>query len=212
MIRRPPRSTLFPYTTLFRSARVVDHPVLEPHDPERDADPLGALLLRERRQQQWQLDVLSGSEHGKQVVGLKYEPDVPRPPLRERRRRHGVHRRARHRDRAARRPIEPRQQVQERGLPAPGGSHEGREAPRGDIEGEVLEHLDNLAVALKRLVDVTYLDQCHDTSWLQGDSRTTARRARASPARAALPAGSRPRPRAATRPRKARNGSRASYH
>src|SRR5438309_8691804 len=26
MIRRPPRSTLFPYTTLFRSRRVVDEP------------------------------------------------------------------------------------------------------------------------------------------------------------------------------------------
>src|SRR5690625_6070159 len=26
MIRRPPRSTLFPYTTLFRSARLVGHP------------------------------------------------------------------------------------------------------------------------------------------------------------------------------------------
>src|SRR2546426_7015014 len=26
MIRRPPRSTLFPYTTLFRSARDCDHP------------------------------------------------------------------------------------------------------------------------------------------------------------------------------------------
>src|SRR3712207_8207767 len=25
MIRRPPRSTLFPYTTLFRSVRLVDH-------------------------------------------------------------------------------------------------------------------------------------------------------------------------------------------
>src|SRR3712207_7109222 len=25
MIRRPPRSTLFPYTTLFRSDRLVDH-------------------------------------------------------------------------------------------------------------------------------------------------------------------------------------------
>src|SRR2546430_13747943 len=25
MIRRPPRSTLFPYTTLFRSQRAVDH-------------------------------------------------------------------------------------------------------------------------------------------------------------------------------------------
>src|SRR3989441_12974651 len=28
MIRRPPRSTLFPYTTLFRSRRPLVHPVL----------------------------------------------------------------------------------------------------------------------------------------------------------------------------------------
>src|SRR2546430_11472195 len=38
MIRRPPRSTLFPYTTLFRSQRDVhDHPglALEPHGHER---------------------------------------------------------------------------------------------------------------------------------------------------------------------------------
>src|SRR3712207_8109808 len=27
MIRRPPRSTLFPYTTLFRSAAVLSHPL-----------------------------------------------------------------------------------------------------------------------------------------------------------------------------------------
>src|SRR3712207_7918013 len=27
MIRRPPRSTLFPYTTLFRSVHVADHPL-----------------------------------------------------------------------------------------------------------------------------------------------------------------------------------------
>src|SRR5216683_7258925 len=30
MIRRPPRSTLFPYTTLFRSERVVRRDLLEP--------------------------------------------------------------------------------------------------------------------------------------------------------------------------------------
>src|SRR3712207_9557129 len=29
MIRRPPRSTLFPYTTLFRSLRLVGKPLLE---------------------------------------------------------------------------------------------------------------------------------------------------------------------------------------
>src|SRR3712207_8553616 len=32
MIRRPPRSTLFPYTTLFRS-EVGHHPHREPHHP-----------------------------------------------------------------------------------------------------------------------------------------------------------------------------------
>src|SRR2546426_2203039 len=47
MIRRPPRSTLFPYTTLFRSGR-VDGPDLEPvagHGKETGgahrADPVG---------------------------------------------------------------------------------------------------------------------------------------------------------------------------
>src|SRR3712207_8414486 len=47
MIRRPPRSTLFPYTTLFRSARCRAHDRLPEHprrdrlelrrDPRRDA-------------------------------------------------------------------------------------------------------------------------------------------------------------------------------
>src|SRR2546422_6564852 len=30
MIRRPPRSTLFPYTTLFRSLRIATWPIVEP--------------------------------------------------------------------------------------------------------------------------------------------------------------------------------------
>src|SRR3712207_7235250 len=34
MIRRPPRSTLFPYTTLFRSELSLDHPLHQrPHQP-----------------------------------------------------------------------------------------------------------------------------------------------------------------------------------
>src|SRR5258708_27221196 len=44
MIRRPPRSTLFPYTTLFRSARLRRHLA---HDllvaVERDADRVSAV-------------------------------------------------------------------------------------------------------------------------------------------------------------------------
>src|SRR3712207_8119204 len=52
MIRRPPRSTLFPYTTLFRSEcgarrrqRCADRaPALRPPQPQRDL-PLGGGLL-----------------------------------------------------------------------------------------------------------------------------------------------------------------------
>src|SRR2546429_3445547 len=48
MIRRPPRSTLFPYTTLFRSrgqAVLVQHPQLLVHyRPMRDGHTLGAIV------------------------------------------------------------------------------------------------------------------------------------------------------------------------
>src|SRR5256886_14178375 len=57
MIRRPPRSTLFPYTTLFRSARgdVLAGPALvdlaSEGLPELEADPGRALSGGERPQQ-----------------------------------------------------------------------------------------------------------------------------------------------------------------
>src|SRR5256885_12635925 len=41
MIRRPPRSTLFPYTTLFRSGRVGHHHVGPPVGVMDDRDLLG---------------------------------------------------------------------------------------------------------------------------------------------------------------------------
>src|SRR3712207_7637488 len=52
MIRRPPRSTLFPYTTLFRSGRPVvlaqlellDLPGRRPRDVVPELDPLGDLV------------------------------------------------------------------------------------------------------------------------------------------------------------------------
>src|SRR3989454_8723469 len=50
MIRRPPRSTLFPYTTLFRSHRVVPF--------QRGREQVGLLLQRQERRQ----DPLARSE------------------------------------------------------------------------------------------------------------------------------------------------------
>src|SRR3712207_8469077 len=53
MIRRPPRSTLFPYTTLFRSVRVgrgvePGPPVLRVADAVLDADPPGGHAMSVR--------------------------------------------------------------------------------------------------------------------------------------------------------------------
>src|SRR3989442_9094405 len=55
MMRRPPRSTLFPYTTLFRSQPVVDHPLelaglqhAASEGVEPDALPEGAQGLHAR--------------------------------------------------------------------------------------------------------------------------------------------------------------------
>src|SRR3712207_8283987 len=57
MIRRPPRSTLFPYTTLFRSARrgtgrraVQDHPQ---HAPAAHAADCGEWLAARLRARLW---------------------------------------------------------------------------------------------------------------------------------------------------------------
>src|SRR2546427_5653049 len=42
MIRRPPRSTLFPYTTLFRSGLAVGHvPIKDTADERRDQERAG---------------------------------------------------------------------------------------------------------------------------------------------------------------------------
>src|SRR2546421_5259612 len=43
MIRRPPRSTLFPYTTLFRSDRMPQFFLEIAHDEEPDAYPVADL-------------------------------------------------------------------------------------------------------------------------------------------------------------------------
>src|SRR2546430_10491257 len=69
MIRRPPRSTLFPYTTLFRSMRRLN--------PEHVADELGGReaaprVRRERRR-------TGAAIHARRVVDRAQPPGVIRP-------------------------------------------------------------------------------------------------------------------------------------
>src|SRR3712207_7992130 len=65
MIRRPPRSTLFPYTTLFRSDVRRPAGVPEPDDRlgRRDADPALARAARSERSHQDRKSTRLNSSH-----------------------------------------------------------------------------------------------------------------------------------------------------
>src|SRR5256885_12281672 len=68
MIRRPPRSTLFPYTTLFRSHRVPPHREIRCIDLQDDARSHDGLVLGgQGRGQGLEVLILRAVE----VVGLK---------------------------------------------------------------------------------------------------------------------------------------------
>src|SRR3712207_8910284 len=60
MIRRPPRSTLFPYTTLFRSQRLLHR---EQHAFDVAAEGVLVLLLGDRAERQQRAAAGVGEEH-----------------------------------------------------------------------------------------------------------------------------------------------------
>src|SRR2546425_7898094 len=78
MIRRPPRSTLFPYTTLFRSLRTpdADDPALRGrlharHPRHPPCDRLGVRVLHDDRGIALQC-VLRSEEHTSELQSLAY--------------------------------------------------------------------------------------------------------------------------------------------
>src|SRR3712207_7415642 len=91
MIRRPPRSTLFPYTTLFRSQQHLDRGRdeqrrAEPGDDERDQPEIGPEGGEKRLRPAHQITGRS-EEHTSELQSRQYlvcrlllEKKKPRPP------------------------------------------------------------------------------------------------------------------------------------
>ena len=104
---------------------------LHPGDRERQRD---VLLRRQRRQQ---------------VERLEHEPDVLAAQARERAVGHRGDLLAADPDRPGRRPVEPGEQVHERGLAGAGRAHDGRELAGGDVERDAAQGVDGgVAVAV----------------------------------------------------------------
>ena len=106
------------------------------------------------RQQQRQLDVAFGGEHGQQVVELKDEADVLRAPARQPAAAERADALAADFDRAAGRRIEPAHQIEQRRLARARRSHQGEEIAARNLEIDALQHVDALAAPRERLVHV----------------------------------------------------------
>ena len=145
--------------------RIVLGAIRQPDDLQRDARALLPLRLRELREQQRQLDVLLGRQHGQQVVELEDEPDVLRAPLRELAAAEGAHRHAVHFDGAAGRRVEAADQIEQRRLAGSRRSHQREEIALRNLQVHALEHVDALAAAGEMFVDVfdanEFICQCH---------------------------------------------------
>src|SRR3712207_7517563 len=75
MIRRPPRSTLFPYTTLFRSRRLKERCGQDARNRGAGSQPLkfvGAALLRLATQPKWYAGALRSEEHTSELQSRQY--------------------------------------------------------------------------------------------------------------------------------------------
>src|SRR3712207_8989323 len=71
MIRRPPRSTLFPYTTLFRSVRLDQRHGLALHVRAHQG-AVGVVVLEERDQRRGDGDDLRSEEHTSELQSRQY--------------------------------------------------------------------------------------------------------------------------------------------
>src|SRR2546425_2706208 len=72
MIRRPPRSTLFPYTTLFRSPRPPPAPPARPSGAGGGRAPDGAAACRARPRRSTCSSTIRSEEHTSELQSLAY--------------------------------------------------------------------------------------------------------------------------------------------
>src|SRR4029077_5748036 len=132
-------------------------PVGQADERQRRLDVLLPLGLRERGQEQRQLDVLERRQHRQQVVELEHEPDLRGTPARRLRFAQFGDVRPRHRHRARVGPIDARDQVEQGGLAGPRGAHQAEELPFGNVERDVAQHGNRHAVASIGLGNTAHL-------------------------------------------------------
>ena len=134
-------------------ARVMMLAAGQADDSQRRHDVLAPLAPRQVREQERQLDVLERRQDRDQVIGLEDEADVVGPPAGDLRLGEVAQVLAVHDHLAAGGPVEPGDQVQERGLARARGAHERQELPFADGKIEVDQNRNPELVASVFLVE-----------------------------------------------------------
>ena len=149
-------------------------------------------------QQRGQLDVLRGGELVHQVEGLEHEadrlaPQPGQPPLA-----HRVDALPGQREFAAGGPVQPAQQVQQRGLPAAARSHHRNRLARGDVQVDLVDRADQpgfpavfLAQAAGPQHGAPPVSLMIPSGWLQVRSHASSQR-RSACSRSTMPSSSSP--------------------
>ena len=132
-------------------ARIVLHAVREVHPLHGRFDLLPPLPAAQGSQQQGQFHVLEGGEDRDQVVVLEDEAHVGGPPARQFVIIEPVQGEPADLQVPTRGPVDAGDEVQEGGLAAAAGSHEGVVAPGGDVQVDALEHRDFQRLAVVAL-------------------------------------------------------------
>ena len=131
----------------------------EADDFQRNVHVLAPLRFRQPREQQRQLHVALGGQHGQEVIELEDEADVLRAPARQRRPAHAADVHAADLDRSLGGRVQPADQIQERRLAGARRPHQRQELAFGHIEIHAFQHLDALRPAAEDLVNVLRSNQ-----------------------------------------------------
>ena len=141
--------------------RPVAHPIVELDQAERSGRPLVADRRRDARVDQGQFDVVQRGRPRQQVERLEDEPDLLVPDAREIVVVHPADVLAVQQVLAARRRIETADEVHQRRLARPGGSHDGDELAALDVDRHAAQRVDLLGSHPVRLPEIARVDQWH---------------------------------------------------
>src|SRR5450432_2245388 len=140
-------------------AREVIHAVRQSNDAKGGLHVLAALGLGKLGEQQWELNILECRKHRNEVVHLEDKTDVAGAPLREIAAGHMCDLIACYSDAAGGRNVQSAQKIEQSGLAATAGAHEGHKVALINVKVQALQHVDLFTTAIVFLVQTANVNQ-----------------------------------------------------